>query len=166
MKTHWTDKLVSLNACDKAIAWCRAKRTAASAWRDCKRGDWLLWIAAKLAGPRGSESHRAVVLAACGCARLAIHNWHKMYPDDKRAIACIETTERWARGEAGVTLDDVRAARRAAAYSPASYAVSYAVSSRAYAAAYTADPISARSKTLARCADVVRRMIPMPRLCK
>ena len=163
-KAHWTDQLVDVGACDDALEWCKTKRTAKSAWKTCKRGDWLLWIAAKLAwrqGGQGSPAHRAVVLAACACARLALPSWDKRYRNDRRVLDCIETTERWARGEAGVTLEDVRKARAAAAVA-AYAAAAYAYAAAAAAADAAAAAAAARSLALAQCADIVRKMIPMP----
>lgn len=57
---------------------------------------------------------------------------------------CIETAKRWTHGNA--TMDELRVARRNAAYA-------------AYAA-YTADADAARFKTLAQCADIVRKHYP------
>ncbi|MCV5968765.1 putative immunity protein, partial [Lactococcus petauri] len=67
-----------------------------------------------------------LVLAACECARTALP-----FTKDPRVLVCIETTERWCRGEA--TLAEVRKEMTdAAAYADADAA--YA----AYAAAYAA----------------------------
>src|SRR3990167_5971448 len=109
---HWTDALVSLNACADAVAWAKTQPDYATAWATCERGDWMLWIAGKYAGPPESEKRNLLVLAACGCARLVLPLFEAKYPDDQRVRACIETAERWARGEA--TLAELREARSAA----------------------------------------------------
>jgi hypothetical protein len=55
-----------------------------------------------LAGPTESESRKKLILAACGCARLALKHIKK--GEDRPRLA-IETTEAWARGENGVTIE-------------------------------------------------------------
>jgi hypothetical protein len=180
----WTSALAG--ACKEARAWAYDYETPESAWAACHRGDWLLWIAARLATDR-----KPVAMAACACARLSL----KYVPTSElRPLQCIEVTEAWCRGEA--TLTDVRKTRASAyassafyassasadaayaayaasaayaayaAYADAAYASSSAssASSAAYAAyaAADADADAARSTTLAECADIVRRMVPMP----
>lgn len=62
----------------------------ARAFRECPRGDWLLGLAAR----RGVD-RRAVVRAACACARLGL----AYLPDgDRRPLAAIEAAERYADG--------------------------------------------------------------------
>lgn len=68
---HWSDALQRLDACAEAVEWARTQPDYETAWRECQRGDWMLWLAARASGKRGSDSHRAVVLAACACATLA-----------------------------------------------------------------------------------------------
>jgi hypothetical protein len=172
-KQHWSAKLKAKGACSDALAWCKGFRSVKAAWLACERGDWMLWILGRLSGDPDSDSRKAVVLAACACARLALPHWHKRHPDDKRPLTAIETTERWARGEPGVTLDDVRAARTAVASAAASAAaaaasVASAAAAAAYAAsaaasvvaAYAADADAARFVTLKQCAEIVRKHFP------
>jgi hypothetical protein len=131
----------------------------------------LLWIAVRLGTDR-----RAIVAAACECARLAL----RFVPDGElRPAVAIETAERWTRGEA--TLAEVRhaadaaydaaaatyaaAANAAYAAADAAYAAAHADSADSAAnsavAAYTED---ARAKTLRRCATIVRRHINRPEI--
>ena len=132
-----------LGACEDAYRWARGK-SGAVAWRTCKRGDWLLWLAA-----RAEVRRQDLVLAACACARLALKH---VPADEHRPRIAIETAERWARSDDGVTLGDVRAAADAA--DAAAAAAAYA----AYAVA--AADAAARKTTLAECADLVRERIP------
>ena len=125
-----------LDACEEATEWVQglpADMPASDAWQRCERADWLLWLAG-----RAGVDCKLVVLVACDCARLALPIWQKRYPEDGRVLACIDTVERWTRGEA--TIEDVRAARRAA--DAASYAAAadaaYAYADAAYAAAAAA----------------------------
>jgi hypothetical protein len=139
------DILISLHACSEAVAWAKQFGTdTESAWQECQRGDHMLWLLGKLSGEPGSDSRKAVVLAACECGRLALPQFEIRYPGDKRPRAAIETAESHCRGEA--TLKEVRTAAYAA------YAA-YAAAADAYAAA-------ARSKRLAECADIVRKHFP------
>jgi hypothetical protein len=168
---HWTDKLVAVNACGPAVAWAKEYKTAAAAWKACHRGDWMLWIAGRLAGSSESASRRKVVLAACECARLALR--HVKKGEDRPRLA-IETAERWARKEPGVTLADVRSAADAAdaaagaAYgADAAAAAAASVAGAARAATYAAAAAAAaaddaRTKVLAQCADIVRQHYPRP----
>jgi len=173
--------LRGVDACGDSITWADQYGTdLARAWTECPRGDWLLWIAARVGVRR-----ETVVLAACACARLALVH---VPEGETRPLVAIETAERWARGEA--TLDEVRVARRAAAYAAAdaydAYAAdAYAAYAYAAYAAYAADAAdaaaydayaayayaayaaafyaaaAARASTLARCADLVRERITL-----
>jgi hypothetical protein len=103
--TSLHDHLVRLGACKPAIEWASGK-TIEQAWAECERGDWLLWLAISAGVDR-----RRVVLAACACARLSLPH---VPAGEMRPLKAIETTEAWARGDAGVTLSDVAAAASAA----------------------------------------------------
>ena len=123
--------LSRLNACAEATAWV-GKRTPAKAWAECKRGDWMLWIAARLGVDR-----KLLVLGACDCARLSL----KYVPKgEKRPLVAIETAEKWCQGKA--TIESVKAADAAAlAAAAAAYAAAaYAAYAAAYAAAAATPP--------------------------
>jgi len=138
--------------CPAAVEWLGRRRSPTRAWRDCQRGDWMLW----LLGHSGGD-HRTLVLAACDCAELALVH---VPEGEERPRRAIETARAWARGDDGVSLRDVRAAY-AAAYAAADAA--YAAADAAYAAAYAADAAAAaRAETHAQCADIVRRHFPDP----
>jgi hypothetical protein len=137
--------LARLSACDPAVEWVkRTKGTPAQLWAKCPDATWSLWLAG-----RAEVGRKAVVLAACDCARLALP-----YTTDPRVLACIKTTEAWCRGEA--TIEQVRQAQRGAwaAYAAASAAAAYA---DAYAAAaYAADAAAAADHAAAYAADAAR----------
>jgi hypothetical protein len=139
----WTERLADLHACREARTWANDYASLAEAWAACERGDWMLWLSGRVSGAPESEARKLLVLCACACARTALR-----HTTDARVVACIETAERWARGEA--SLDDVRAARRNA------YAAAYA----AYAA--DAAAAAARQSALKACADIVREHYPTP----
>ena len=59
-----TETLTRLGACPDALEWARGHGgSLAELWRDCPRGDWLLWYATKAGAPR-----KDLVKAASGCA--------------------------------------------------------------------------------------------------
>jgi hypothetical protein len=172
--------LSEIGACSDAIAFVRDGkfRTLQAAWTACPRGDWLLWYAGKKSGAPESAKRRKLVLAACECAREVLPIFEKRYPSDNRVRACIETAEKWARGE--TTIEQLRQARAyaadaayaaadaayaayaaadaaAAAYAAAYAAAAYAAAAYA-AAAYAAD--AARLTMRQKCADIVRKHYP------
>jgi hypothetical protein len=168
--------LKRLGACEDAVTFLEQHESLAEAWGKCERGDWMLWLIGKLSGESGSDERKRLVLAACECARLALPFVQK---GETRPLTAIETAEKWARGEEGITLEQVRAAASAAyaadaadaayaadAASAAAYAAA-AASAAAYAAAAASAAASAadaaqRKEVLATCADIVRRHYPEP----
>ena len=168
------DKLIGMNACDEGMEYARSYRTMREAWDKCERGDWMLWLLGRLAGPPESKSRKKLVLAACACARLSLDH---IPAGEQRPLAAIEMAEAWARGQDGVSLDDVRrAADSAYAYAASAASAASASASAAAAAdaaaADAADAASAsdsayasaygyaRKKTLLQCAEIVRSMYP------
>ena len=140
--TEFSQLLSELGACVEASAWSKGKSLSA-AWKDSKRGDWMLWLCGRMADKPGWPTRKEVVLAACDCAELALKH---VPAGEDRPRKCIETVRAWAAGTA--TLDDVLTARRAAAayaadayaaYAADAYAAdAYAASYAAYAASYAA----------------------------
>ena len=153
----WQDNLNRLRACDEAVEWTQNYKTFPAAWKTCKRGDWMLWLAA-----RSGVDRKVLVLAACACARTALKHVTK---GEERPRVAIETAERWARGEA--TIEEVRAAAAAAAAASASAATTayaYAASAATvydavYAAVYAAAAAAERTKSLSHSAGLVRKHI-------
>ena len=147
-KTTVADRIAHLDPCMEAIKWARGYTSPSKAWRECRRGDWMLFYAGKCSGPPESEGRKRLVLAACECARLALPRYEKRYPKDNRVRNCIDVAERWAKGQA--TIAELREAR-------AADAAAYAAAAAAAYAAYAAD---ARATMLAACADIVRKFYP------
>jgi len=173
---HWTDRLPA-NACSEGRAWARTQPSMRVAWATCLRGDWMLWLAGSLAGGPWSDSRRPLVLAACGCARLALPY---VRAGEYRPRLAIETAEAWARGDAGATPQMVRDAYAAAvaavadadavaaahaAYAAADAAAAAHAADAAYAyadadAAAHAAAAAQGARVLAECADIVRQHYP------
>ncbi len=144
---NWIDKLVSLNACGEAVAWCRTRNSLADAWKHCTRGDWMLWLIGKTdRSLPWSEERKPIVRIAVECAMLAPSC------QDEYELArqwCLDATLRWCDGTTDI--EEVYAARAAAF---AAYAAD-----AANAAAYAA---YARKRVWSDAADIVREHFPTP----
>jgi hypothetical protein len=176
MKTKqpaFLSRLEKLGACEEAREWAAGFKSGKTAWAACERGDWMLWLAGRLSGLPESDGRKKLVLCCCECARLSLPIYEARYPNDGRVRKCLDTAERWARGEA--TIEELREARAAAyaayaadaadayaAYLAADAAAAYAAA--AYAAySYAANAANAaNASTLKQCADIVRKHYPMP----
>ncbi len=181
-----TDKslLESLDPCEGALIWYNS-RDSKEAWETCERGDWMLWVAAKLRVDR-----KLIVLSACDCVEPAM----RYIPADEHAPQfAINVARQRANGVGGVSLrgaedaggyasvyaDYVAANAAVANAAVAAAAVAYAAShisaaaayvanvtravkaaATAYAAAAVADADACRRKSLHRSADLVRARIP------
>jgi hypothetical protein len=175
-EVNLVEYLETKGACEESLEWADSQSDQ-DAWAKCERGDWMLWILAKLAGrDPASPERRKVTLAACACARLALVYLPK---GELRPLKAIEAAEAWVRGDSSVTLEDLRKARYATAYAAAADAA-YAADAAAYAAyaayaaaadaaadaadaadaAAAAAAASARASTLKKCADIVRTFYP------
>ena len=127
--------LTSNYACTESLEWL-SDRDLDTAWAECPRGDWLLWLTAKAGIDR-----KRLVMSACSTAREAL----RFVPEgEDRPRIAIETAEAWCRSEA--TIEQVREARWNAAADAAA----------AYAAASSAR-LAMRRKT----AEIVRGLIAL-----
>ena len=134
MTTH-KELLGSYYPCADAIEWYETQGSSREAWDSCHRGDWLLWIAARL-----DVDHKTIVLAACDCAETSL----EFVPaGERRPQRAIETARLWAKGKA--TISEVTAAADASfAYAADAFAAADA-SAYASASAYAADASFAAS---------------------
>ncbi len=164
---EYTLRIKKLGACGEAIKAAHSYQTSQALWADCKRGDWMLWLIGKLSGKPWCHKRKQLVLTACKCARLALPYVEK---GELRPLKTIETAEQWARGENGVTLDDVihatyvtantyvgyttNATANAAAVAAASAAYTTYATNTAYAA------YAAKKEILAQCSDIIRTDYP------
>ena len=143
MKKHWTEKLEKIGACQEAVEWAFEQKSLAEAWKNCEKGNWMLWLAGKFSGPSGGQRRRKLVLAACECAQLSLAY---VKPGEKRPAEALKIATAWAMGEI-VTLDELRVAADAAAYADDAACATYAAA-------------DARNKTSKQCADIVRKYYP------
>ena len=119
MKTH-INALEKISACHAAVAFADKYETAQAAWDACQRGDWMLWLLGKLAGPVDSDSRKKLFGVCAEVAELVLPIYEKRYPGDNRVRECIDTGKRYAAGTA--TLEELRKARDTAAAAAAAAA--------------------------------------------
>jgi hypothetical protein len=163
MPTALDQQLRDLGACGDARRWARG-RTLPAAWAECRRPDWMLWLASRMAGDPGWPTVREVVLAAAACAETALPFAGRLRPVCEDALA---TARRWARGDAtpGELLAAADAAYAAAAAgadaadaydgaadaadAAAARAAAHAAALAAYAVAYAAANAAANAAAYA-----------------
>ncbi len=171
---HFENLLHELGACSSAVEWAHGK-TLHVVWESCDRGDWLLWLAGRMADKKGWPTRKQLVLAACACAAHALKYVPKSEERPKKAI---QIARAWAEGKA--TLAEVRNAAYAASAASAAYGASaaayaayaaYAACSAAYAACSAARAVYAAyaacaAASLKDSADIVRKLIKEPKPVK
>ena len=69
---NWTKALTKLKACEEAVEWAETQPDFSTAWQNCERADWMLWLAGAMAGKRGWPERKAVILARIACGRLSL----------------------------------------------------------------------------------------------
>jgi len=123
--------LVKLGACSEARDWARGK-TLREVWKTCKRGDWMLWLAARY----GDVPLKTMVAIACDEAEPAMAY---VPAGETRPQECLAMTRRWLKDEA--TIEEVKAAGGAAwaawaakAAGGAAWAAAWAAGGAAWAA--------------------------------
>jgi len=120
-------QLIEMDVCKEAIDWVE-DRTIQQAWKDCQRGDWMLWLLEQIEGEKGWLDEKEIMLLGCWCARRALKYIQER---EIRPLKAIEAKEAWAKGE--ITREEMDAA--CAAAWDASWA---AAKNAAWAAACTA----------------------------
>ena len=142
----FAEKLEAMGACREAVKWV-GKRGLKTAWRDCKRPDWMLWYAGR------KVDRKLLVLAACDCAETALQ--HVPDGEDRPRIAIETARARVAAGKA--TINDVRQSSNAAyaanaVATAATSAAASAADAAAYAAASAADEAASSAANAASAA--------------
>ena len=141
---EFTEQLKQMHACSDAIEWSDGK-TLREAWETCPRGDWMLWLAARL-----KVDHRKLTLAKGLCANTVRH-----LMKDERSLKAVDVAIAYGRGNA--TAEELYAAA-ASAYDAAAASAydAYAAADAAYAAAAAdaaADDAAAAATDAAADAD-------------
>ena len=147
--------LARLGACNEARVEAQNKSLKA-VWETCNRGDWMLWLLAKLVLDR-----KLLVELCCDCAEPAL----KYVPvDEYRPAEAIRIARLWVADKA--TIEEVTAAASAAeAASPsaAAWAASWeasraAASAAAWATSWEATA-AARADSLLYSANLIRAKV-------
>jgi len=154
---EFTKYIKSVNACQDATEW-NGERDLQTCWKECQRGDWMLWLMKKA----DMCDLRTLTLAKAKCAELA-----KPYMKDERSLKALQAAFDFANGK--ITEQELAAAADAAAYA-AAYAAADAAADAADAAAYAAYAAyaaaayadAARIEILNQCADICREVLPVP----
>jgi hypothetical protein len=145
---HFDRHLAELGAPLGLIQLARDYPDLPAAWAACERGDWLLWLAARLA--RSDVERRAVVGAAADCARLALAGLPRA---DLSFRAAIDAAEAWAVGVQSI--EAVQAAAEASARAVTAHigdGALWAAGSAAWAVAWAAVWLARESEPLAAAA--------------
>ena len=129
-------KLSLLNACEDSLEWV-GDMELHEAWATCERGDWMLWLAKKA----------WVDLCTLTAAQAACAEFARPWMTDPSSIAALDAAHAFGRGE----ITELQLDAAAAAYD----------TSYAYDAAYAATYAAKRADVLKKCADEVRRIIPV-----
>ena len=121
--------LTRLDACSEASKWAATQPDLQTAWANCKRSDWMLWLLGRATVDRDDPRLR---LMACDFAEAALI--YVPAGEDRPRLA-IECARRFACGEA---TREGMAAARAAAWAAARAAAGAAAEAAARAAAWDA----------------------------
>ena len=159
--------LISIGACLEARKWAEGK-TLAEIWDQCERIDWMFWLLGRMEGQEGWPDRKAIVLAACSFAELALSF---VEVGKERPHQAIETIRAWARGDATIqevkiARDDTYAADAADAAAYAAYTAA-AAAAAAYTAAYNAaaysaaaaDAANAATHAKSKCIEIIRAQL-------
>ena len=145
-------QLKKVGACQEAVEWVfEHGGDAKELFRDCKRGDWMAWIIAKME----LVTKREMVGALADIAALSLKYYEKEYPKDKNVRECINTCRRYAKGKATDKELEVAAYAAAHAVNAAAHAVNaadhaaHAADHAAHAAAYAAYALANAANALA-----------------
>jgi len=176
-----TTKLEKTGACKEAIFYVRTQKNYEEAWYNCSRGDWMLWIAAKL-----QIDKRLLTLTKGKCAatvlrlmkdkrskkavKAAIDYGHGLIGDEELKNAAYAAYDAAYAAYAACGIDAASASAYAAyasayaayasayaAYAATDAAASASASASAYASAAATD--AAREKNLQETADICRDLL-------
>ena len=127
------EKLEKLGACNEAIKWASTQPDYKTAWQNCERGDWMLWLAKAL-----NVDDRKLTLAKYHCVNQVRH-----LMVDQRSIDAMEAALKYANSE--ISRDELNnyAEAAVAAADAADYAATDAAATAAATDAADADAAAA-----------------------
>lgn len=140
-----TTKLEKLRACKEAVLYVKTQKSIVSAWQNCERGDWMLWIAKTL-----NVDDKKLTMAKAVCAKQVEH-----LMKDQRSKNALQACFDYASGK--ITREQLDAAadaaNAAAVAADAAYAAADAAAYVAYAAADAVAYAAAVADAVAYAAD-------------
>ena len=139
-------EIEKFNACKESIVFRKNYPDFKTAWENCPRGDWMLWIAKKL----------NVDLLKLTTAKALCANTVRNLMRDERSTKAIDVAILFGQGKASREELDAAAADAAAADAEAAYATAAAADAATYAAYAAAD---AKRKNQQETADICRRIL-------
>jgi hypothetical protein len=140
-------KLTELKACEDAIEWCKDYDDLQSAWDNCKRSDWMLWLLEKI----DYKDDKALRLIVIDCARQV-----QRLMKDVRSTNALDVAEKYVNGKA---TDEELAAASDAAWDAARDAASDAARDAAKDAVRDAAWAAARDAAWAAQSKIIRNHI-------
>jgi len=160
MSETLNELLTRLGACEEAQEWAKTQPDLATAWKNCRRADWMLWLVDEM----GHEDPKNYRLIACACVReTPLADGRRVWDllTDPRSRNAVEVAERFAIG--GATEEDraaAWAAAGAAAWAAAGAAARAAAGAAAVAGAGDAAGDAARAAARDAQPDIIRRYLP------
>ena len=134
-----TTKLENLSACRESVIWVKTQKSIPLAWKNCNRGDWMLWLAKKL-----DVDDKKLTMTKAMCAKQVEH-----LMKDQRSKDALQACFDYVNSI--ITREELNAAADAAA--AAAYAAAYAAYAAADGAADGADGAYAAADGAADGAD-------------
>src|SRR5665213_2960325 len=101
---NFKDQLKKLNACNPAVEWA-GDRDAKTAWKECKRGDWMLWLIDKANPEITLAIRKKLVMCACEIVETSLKYLPK---EEKRPAEALKIAMAWAKGQKGISLNMVK----------------------------------------------------------
>ena len=157
--------IFEMKPCDEAMEWVwtmiGSGADTQTIWDTCPRGDWMLWLLGKLAGPPGSDSRRQLAYCAAECAALVLPIWEERYPDDDRPRKAIEAAKNGDpyAADAAAYAADAAADAAYAAYAAAAAAAAAGAAAAAAPASSPATPYTATRRRAHRSASTARALL-------
>lgn len=71
------NRLITLQACDNGVDWASTQPSATAAWRNCRRGDWLIWYLTNYQRLSAKRPPARILLCLIDCTRTYINYFHK-----------------------------------------------------------------------------------------
>ena len=143
-----TTKLEKLHACREAKEWVKTQKNPEEAWKNCERGDWMLWLAKIL-----NVYNKKLTMAKAMCVKQVEH-----LMKDKRSKDALQACFDYANGK--ITREDLNKIADAA-YADADAAAAYAAAAADADADADADAAyaAARTKSLKKSAAICREYL-------